>query len=126
MAHSDIREGGFDLHHRVMVVNTGSLLDEGVARLISSRSNLDVLTVNFESEDVLVNDIVSKCPEVVVMGQGGCEKFEKLYKSLTSIPALTKLCMIIFHSNDNSVDVFSQQTLNSIPGDDFIALVQGV
>ncbi|MBI5965294.1 MAG: hypothetical protein HY863_17600 [Chloroflexi bacterium] len=125
MAHDHFQEYGSDVPQRILVVNRGSLLDEGVVRLISSRSDLDVSTIDFENEEVLVNDIVSRHPEVVVMGQGGSVKLEKLYKMLTSVPTLEKLRMIIFHSNDNSVDIFSQEELNSIRGDDFLQLVHG-
>ena len=126
MAHSDLQERNSDLPQRILVVNRGSLLDEGIFRLISSKSNLDVSTIDFEGEDVLVNDIVSRCPEVLVMGQTVSVKIEKLYTLLTSNPALSKLRMIIIHSNDNAVDIFSQEKHNSIPGDDFIALVHGI
>ena len=126
MAHSDLQERNSELPQRILVVNRGSLLDEGIFRLISSESNLDVSTIDFEGEDVLVNDVVSRCPEVLVMGQTVSVKLEKLYTLLTSNPALSKLRMFIIHSNDNSVDIFSQQQHNSIPGDDFIALVHGV
>ena len=126
MAHSDLQERNSELPQRILVVNRGSLLDEGIFRLISSKSNLDVSTIDFEGEDVLVNDIVSRCPEVLVMGQTVSVKIEKLYTILTSNPALSKLRMIIIHSNDNAVDIFSQEKHNSIPGDDFIALVHGV
>ena len=125
MAQNHFQEYGSNTPQRILVINSGSLLDEGVVRLISSKANLDVSTINFASEEVLVNDIVSKHPEVVVMGQGGSVKLEKLYKALTSIPTLEKLRMIIFHSNDNSVDIFSQEQHNSIPGGDFLQLVQG-
>ncbi len=125
MALNELQENSIDSPQRILVVNRGSLLDEGVFRLISSKSNSDVSTINFESEEVLVNDIVSRHPEVVVMGQGGNLKLEKLYKLLTSVPTLEKLRMIIFHSNDNSVDIFSQEQLNSIRGADFLQLVQG-
>lgn len=125
MAQNNLQEYCFDSPNRVLVVNGGSLLDEGIARLISSRSNLDVSTINFEDEDILVNNIVSRCPQVVVMGQTGSVKLDKFYKLLTSIPTLSKLRMIIFHSNDNSVDIFPQEHLNSIGSDDFIALIQG-
>ena len=126
MAHSDLQERNPELPQRILVVNRGSLLDEGIFRLISSESNLDVSTIDFEGEDVLVNDIVSRCPEVLVMGQTISVKLEKLYTLLTSNPALSKLRMFIIHSNDNSVDIFSQEKRNLIPGDDFIALVHGV
>jgi hypothetical protein len=125
MIRNDFQDYSIDLPHRILVVNRGSLLDEGVASLISSRSNLDVSTINFESEEVLVNDIISKHPEVVVMGQSGSVKFEKLYKLLTNIPNLAKLRLIVFHTNDNSVDVFSKGHLIFVRGDDFIELVQG-
>ena len=126
MAHSDLQERNSELPQRILVVNRGSLLDEGIFRLISSESNLDVSTIDFEGEDVLVNDVVSRCPEVLVMGQTVSVKLEKLYTLLTSNPALSKLRMFIIHSNDNSVDIFSQEKHNSILGDDFIALVHGV
>ena len=126
MAHNNLQERNSDLPQRILVVNRGSLFDEGIFRLISSKSNLDVSTIDFEGEDVFMNDIVSRCPEVLVMGQSGSVKLEKLYKLLTSNPALSKLRMIIIHSNDNSVDIFSQEKYNSIPGDDFIELVRGV
>lgn len=125
MAHNMLQDYYSDSPQRVLVVNRGSLLDEGVVSLISSRSNLDVSTIDFENEEVLVNDIVARHPEVVVMGQNGSVGIEKLYKMLTSISTLEKLRMIIFHSNDNSVDIFSQEKLNSIRGGDFIELIQG-
>ena len=126
MTLNDFQEISSDSPHGVVVVNSGSLLDEGVVCLISSESSLDVSTVNFENEDVLVNDIISKNPEVVVMGQSGSIKIEKIYKMLTSFSNMTKLRMIIFHSNDNAVDIFSQQQLNSMRSDNFIQLVQGI
>lgn len=126
MALNDFQEISSDSPHGVVVVNSGSLLDEGVVCLISSESSLDVSTVNFENEDVLVNDIISKNPEVVVMGQSGSIKIEKIYKMLTSFSNMTQLRMIIFHSNDNAVDIFSQQQLNSMRSDNFIQLIQGI
>lgn len=126
MTLNDFQEISSDSPHGVVVVNSGSLLDEGVVCLISSESSLDVSTVNFENEDILVNDIISKNPEVVVMGQSGSIKIEKIYKMLTSFSNMTKLRMIIFHSNDNAVDIFSQQQLNSMRSDNFIQLVQGI
>jgi hypothetical protein len=125
MVLNDFQEVVTTSPHRVVVVNSGSLLDEGVVCLISSKSNLDVSTVNFENEDIFVHDIVSRNPEVVVMGQNGSLQIDKLYKKLTSFSALTTLQMIIFHLNDDAVDIFSREQHNLIPGDDFIQLVQG-
>jgi chemotaxis response regulator CheB len=124
MTYADFKVYNSESPHKILVVNRGSLLDEGIVRLISSRTSLDVSTIDFNGEDVLVKDIVSRCPEVLVMGQNRGVKLEKLYKLLTSNPALAKLRMIIFHSNDNSVDVFSQQQHNLILVDDFVELVQ--
>ena len=125
MKTNSFQENELESPQRILVVNRGSLLDEGVVRLISSKSNLDVSTIDFKNEEGLVSDIVSRHPEVVVMGQSGNVRMEKLYKMLISFSTLEKLRMIIFHTNDNSVDIFSQEHSNSVRGDDFIALVQG-
>jgi hypothetical protein len=125
MTQSTLQESSFASPQRVLVVNRGSLLDEGVFSLIRSKSNLDVSIINFESEDTLVNDIVSRHPEVVVMGQSGSVGIENLYKMITSFSTMKKLRMIIFHSNDNLVDVFPREKLNSYSSGDFMTLVQG-
>ena len=120
------QENSFASSPRVLVVNRGSLLDEGVARLIKSRSVLDVSTIKFENEDKLVNEIVTRVPEVLVMGQGKGAGAENLYRILTGFSTLSKLRMIIFHSNDNAVDVFSREQHNSYFSGDLINLVQGI
>lgn len=109
----------------VVLINSGTLLDEGVYQLIQSETDLDVSTVNFtNNEEILVSDIVSKQPEVVVMGGSGVENVEQLYKHLTSFASLRKLRMIFFHTHDNVVDVFSQEKHNFFSSADFVTLVQ--
>jgi len=125
MIFSNQHEISYSSPQHVLVVNRGSLLDEGVDRLIRANSILNVSTINYKSEETLVDEIVSKRPEVVVMGESDKVGAENLYKMLTSFSTLSKLRMIIFHPNDNMVDVFSQERRNSVFSGDFMNIVQG-
>lgn len=125
MTHTNRSEKNSLPSQHVVLINSGSLLDEGIYRLIQSETDFNVSTIEFTSNnDTLVSDIVSRQPEVVVMGGNRVDKVESLYKQLTSFAALSKLRMVFFHTEDNALDVFSQEKHNFIPCADSMTLVQ--
>jgi hypothetical protein len=60
-----------------------------------------------------------------MIGQERTGKMETLFRFLTSNPVLGKLRVIVFHTNDNSVDIYSKKKMRAIPSRDFLSIVQG-
>ncbi|MCX6081359.1 MAG: hypothetical protein NTW32_17650 [Chloroflexi bacterium] len=110
---------------RVLFVNHGSLLDEGVMCLVGAIPELEVMKVDYAGDELIARDITAACPDVVMIIQEKTGKLGALYRFLTSKPELKKLRMIVFHSNDNFVDIFSQKPKRAIPSQDFLAILQG-
>ena len=52
---------------RILIVNDGSILEEGIAKLLSARKELAVMSVGFESEMMLQYHIASFQPDVLIM-----------------------------------------------------------
>jgi hypothetical protein len=118
-------ELNLDLSSRVLFVHHGSLLDDCVLSLVGSNMDLDVVKVNYVSDEYLTRDIMKHCSDIVMMCQERTGILETLLCSLDSNPALEKLRVIVFHANDNSVDVYGKRHMNAIPSMDFLAMVRG-
>jgi hypothetical protein len=54
---------------RVLVVNNGSILEEGITRLLSARKGFNVMNTGFEGMEKLVTCIESTKPAVVVINR---------------------------------------------------------
>jgi len=58
------------------------------------------------------------------MGQERAEKLGMILRFLASSPTLEKLRVIVFHTNDNSVDIYSKKQVRAIPSREFLAIVR--
>ncbi len=64
------------MRRRILVVNNGSILEEGITRLLLPRIDLVVWSISFESMDALLTYIALEKPSVVVINRwfSGLEK----------------------------------------------------
>jgi|GEM_PF-2554354 len=117
----------FNLDHcqHILFVHHGSLLDDGILRLVGSNSDLEVMKVDYTGDELLAREIAKNHPDIVMMSQERTGKLETLFRFLTSSPALEKLRMIVFHTNDNSVDIYNKKQMRAIPSQEFLTIVQG-
>jgi hypothetical protein len=109
---------------RILVVNNGSLLDEGVTSLLASQAGLQVSSIGFENEAALARDIARIHPDVIVLSQSGLMEPERFLESLDNIPDPNGLRLIVIHPSENTLDVYYRQQSASAHSEDFIALVQ--
>jgi hypothetical protein len=110
---------------RVLFIHQGSLLDEGMISLIGSKTDVQVLKMHDAGGETLMRDIAASHPDVVMLTQKDNCNGGALYRLLTSMPALKKLRMIVFHANDNSVDIYSKKKMQALPSRDFLTCLQG-
>ena len=109
---------------RVLFVYQGSLLDDCVMSLVGSNTEFEVLKINYVSDELLARHIAKNCPDVIMMGQKQTGKMKSLFRFLTGSPALEKLRMVVFHTDDNCVDVYSRKQMCVLPSRDFLTIIQ--
>ena len=108
-----------DSMRRILVVNNGSLLEEGVTMLLTSREGLDVVSLGIENEKALINCIDSTHPEVVVISGESSINLAELFGLLENIPRFRHLQIVMVSADSNTMDVYENQKIHELQSEDF-------
>lgn len=109
---------------RVLVVENGSLLDEGVKSLLRRKTALKVSGVTYADEATLLKDISQLSPDVIVLNEAGPVDSVQICKLLKSLSAPTAWCVIVVRPDDNRIDLYKKQSVIASKSNDLIALIQ--
>lgn len=109
---------------RILVVNNGSLLEQGMERLLASRGDLDVLSLDFEHEEALTACIESTHPEVIVINRDTSINLDRLFSLLGSISGFNHLQIVLISAYSNRVDVYEDQQISELHSQDFFDFLQ--
>lgn len=110
---------------RILVVDSGRMLDECLSSLLSSQAGFDISTVSPSSEAELTRDVLQSHPDVVVLSQSESLAPRRLIERLRGIPDLAGLKLIVAHVNDDTLDVYACSGVNVADGAEFIAVARG-
>ena len=83
----NIFTNGDSMRH-ILMVNNGSMLEEGVTRLLAARKDLNVLSMGFENEEALLRCLDSTHSEVVIINRESSINLAQLFGLLGQIPQL--------------------------------------
>jgi hypothetical protein len=114
-----------DSMRRILVVNSGSMLDEGVTMLLAGWEGLDVLSIGFESEDELIRNLDSIKPEVIVINRESCINLARLFGLIGNISGFRRLQIVMISADSNTMDVYENQKIYELQSQDFFDFLQG-
>jgi DNA-binding NarL/FixJ family response regulator len=114
-----------DAMRRVLVVNNGSILEEGMASLLASTDGLDVLSSSFESEEALMRALDSVRPQVIVISRESSIDLTRLLRLVGSIPDLRGLQILAVGVDSNMIDVYENQQGYELHNGDFLDFIRG-
>ena len=110
---------------RVLIVGIGSLLEEGVERLLAAEADLQVSDMTFTEEATFVQDVLRKRPDVILFHEAGPLTEDRIFELLRAIPTTETLRVIILRSSDNAIDLYEKRRVSPTQNSDLLALVQG-
>jgi DNA-binding NarL/FixJ family response regulator len=105
---------------RVLVVENGSLLDEGVKNLLRRKTALNVSGVTYTDEATLLKDISQLSPDVIVLNEVDPSQAARLFALLTGAPAVR---VIVTRLSDNAVKVYDKQEVRLTASADLVSLI---
>ncbi len=105
---------------RVLVVENGSLLDEGVKSLLRRKTVLKVSGVTYADEATLLKDISQLSPDVIVLNEVDPSQAARLFALLTGAPAVR---VIVTRLSDNAVKVYDKQEVRLTASADLVSLI---
>ena len=90
---------------RVLIFGT-SILEEGIAHLLTSGVNLQVSCARYTNELEFLDEVIQKQPNVILLNDAVPLNKTHIFKLLFSFPSLTGLRIIVTRLTSNIIDVY--------------------
>ena len=93
---------------RIFIVGDGSLFDEGLAKMVRFSTTLLVSHIVFSNEDVLLNLIERKQPDMILLSESGGLDIEQILESITINTLIIGLCIFVVHLGNFKLDAYER------------------
>jgi len=110
---------------RVLIVGTGTLLEQGVESLLAHEADIRVSEMVFTHEDTFIHDVLRVRPNVIVFHETGPLNSDRIFELLKAIPEIETLRVIILRATNATIDFYEKRIVNATQTQDFINLVCG-
>jgi len=107
---------------RVLLIKSGSLLDEGVESLLKDEVDLEVADATASDEATLLEDIARVHPDVILLNEVDPLQATRILELLKSAPTVR---VIVTRLSSNTVDVYDKQEVNLTESADLVSLLLG-
>ena len=108
---------------RVLVVETGSVLDEAIINLVMGESGLQVVTQPCNDPAAFLKEVSNVLPDVIVVSEAGEVGWTRISEILHGISPEEPLRLIVVRLDDNILEVYDKQCLKATHNDDLISLI---
>jgi hypothetical protein len=109
---------------RVLIVGDGSLLDEGLRRLLAGKEFLEVANITYTDEATLRDHIFTLKPDTIVLYEGGPLSVNRVFELGADIPGLKRLRVITILVDSNAVDVVERRQVVAVGSADLLTLLR--
>jgi hypothetical protein len=114
------RQGG---DTQVLVVGTGSVLDEAIKGLLMREPEFQVATATYADSVTLFRSAARVSLDVIVISEAGPRDWDHISELLRSVSPQDTLRVIVARPDDNVVEVYDKQCLEVTRNDDLITLI---
>lgn len=109
---------------RVMIVGSGSLLDEGVERLLRSRESIQVSGIVYSDDTSFLQDVSDMRPDVILLNEAGPLDSLRILELLKNIPTLASLRVVTVRTEDNTIDLYERRRVVATHSNDLLDLIR--
>ena len=96
------------IQQRIFIVGNGSLFDEGLAKIVRFSTTLRVSHIVFSNEDVLLNLIERKQPDMILLSESGGLDIEQILEAITVNTLIIGLCIFVVHLGNFTMDAYER------------------
>ena len=111
--------------HRVLVIETGTLLDDGVESLLGQETDLQVSGISYADGATFLEDVSQARPDVILLNENGPLDSARIFELLNGLPGLASLRLIIVRPDDNTIDMYEKKQVVATHIDDLLHLIRG-
>ena len=107
---------------RVLIVNSHSLLMEGVGSLLAANGHFEVISTPANNLADLTREIKHSKPNIVITDEA--ETFIKPAHLITYLPTTLKMRLIIMNSRTSRMDIYDKSELSASTVDHFLEAIK--
>jgi hypothetical protein len=111
------------LPKRILVVQTGSILDEGIKTLIMNEPNLQAATVTYTDHHAFLEQGAYTHHDVLLLSEASPLDWIHTSQILRGISPWKNLRVIIIRLEDNLLEVYDKQCLKMTHNSDLISFI---
>jgi chemotaxis response regulator CheB len=109
---------------RVLVVESGSLVEEGIESLLVREPDMHVIGIPFVGETAFLQEVADMRPDVILLNESGPLTSERILELLKRLPTLASLRVIMVRPGDNIINVYEHQQIVAAKVGDLLNLIR--
>ena len=90
----------------VYILGNGSMLDEGVTHVLSSRTKLRVWGRQYQDDTTFLKDVSLARPDVILVNEMDSSDSIRILKLLSAVPSFIGMRVIFLRLCNNMIDVY--------------------
>jgi len=99
--------------HSVMIVGNGSLFDEGVAEMLTRRTDCVLSRSTYSDDFASLDNIGSDQLDVILVCESGSLKATRIFALVSTRPMVTGPRVVVIRLRNNVIDVYPRPTFVS-------------
>jgi len=108
----------------VLMVQNGTLLEEGMEALLLHESDFQVSGIVCKDETSFVQEVSSRRPDVVLLNEEGRLDSRRILELLGAVTALSALRVLIVRPDANTIDMYEKKQVVARQIDDLLSLIR--
>jgi DNA-binding NarL/FixJ family response regulator len=108
----------------VLLVECGSLFDEGLVSRLRREPDLQITTVASSDEEAFLCEVVRRSPDVILLNEAGPLGAMRVFSLLKGAPLSAPLRVITVRMDDNKIEKFEKQTVIAHQWGQLLALIR--
>jgi DNA-binding NarL/FixJ family response regulator len=108
----------------VLLIGDSTLLQEGVASLLTTELNLEVSDITYTNDTAFVQAMRNLQPEVVVLKESPALSLARFFQLLRDVPLEQTVRVIVLHVEDKVLDVYEKRRVIPRQSKDLVNLIR--
>jgi hypothetical protein len=109
---------------KVVIVESGSLLEDGVEHLLRQEEDLSILSLTYRDDAALLFDLIEMQPDIILLNEEGPLTPAHIYELLADWPFLDAARIIAIHLEDNWIDLYERKRILATQVSDLTGLIR--
>ena len=110
---------------RILVVGTGSLLDNAIGGLLQNAGGFQVLSLDYTNPSSLAEAITTIKPDTIILSQSEALTPTEVFELLNNTPTSPALRLVVVYTDTNTIDLYHKKRITITHRDDLLTMIDG-